>query len=281
MTNDELRMTEEAGTASSFVIRDSSFSAASAAPQLDIVVRGLTRTYEVGGAQIHALRGVDLDVARGEFVGLVGVSGSGKSTLLHLIGGLDTPTAGEASVGGRPLAQLSRRQRAFFRRETVGFVFQSFYLVPTLTAEANIRLALTLQGVYGKRRETLAAAALDRVGLADRRCHRPGELSVGQQQRVAVARAIVHQPRVLLADEPTANLDRSTAAELMDLFAQINSELTTTILMVTHDDALAGRYCRRKIAMADGRLEGVGGASAAEGDVESRRDSSTSGEAAP
>jgi putative ABC transport system ATP-binding protein len=220
----------------------------------EITVRGVVRTYEVGGAQVQALRGVDLDVERGEFLGLVGVSGSGKSTLLHLLGGLDTPTAGAIAVAGRSLAALTRRERSFFRRETVGFVFQSFYLVPTLTAEANIQLALTLQGVYGKRRETLAAAALDRVGLADRRGHRPGQLSVGQQQRVAVARAVVHEPRVLLADEPTANLDGTTASQLMELFAQVNAELGTTIVMVTHDHELALRYCRRTIAMADGRL---------------------------
>jgi putative ABC transport system ATP-binding protein len=229
-------------------------------PEPEIKVRGLKRTYEVGGSQIHALRGVDLDIQRGDFVGLVGVSGSGKSTLLHLIGGLDTPTAGDIVVAGRSLGSLSRRQRSYFRRQTCGFVFQSFYLVPTLTAEANIRLALTLQGVYGRRRETLAAAALERVGLADRRHHRPGQLSVGQQQRVAVARAVVHQPRVLLADEPTANLDRATAAELMELFAHINAELATTIVMVTHDDALAQRYCRRTVAMADGAWAGAASA---------------------
>lgn len=219
-----------------------------------IRVRDLTRTYQVGGADVHALRGVDLDVPAGDFLGLVGVSGSGKSTLLHLIGSLDTPTGGQIEVEGRDLARLSRRQRSFFRRETVGFVFQSFYLVPTLTAEANLRLALTVQGVYGRRRDELAAAALERVGLADRRDHRPGQLSVGQQQRVAVARAIVHQPPVLLADEPTANLDRATASQLMELFAQVNSELKTTIVMVTHDDQLAARYCRRTVAMDDGRL---------------------------
>ena len=224
------------------------------ADQCAIRVRGLTRIYQVGGADVHALRGVDLDVAAGEFVGLVGVSGSGKSTMLHLIGGLDTPTEGHIEVEGRDLTQLSRRERSYYRRQTVGFVFQSFYLVPTLTAEANIRLALTLQGVYGRKRDELARAALDRVGLAERRDHRPGQLSVGQQQRVAVARAIVHQPPVLLADEPTANLDRATAQQLMELLAQLNRDMRTTIVMVTHDDQLAGRYCRRTVAMEDGRL---------------------------
>jgi putative ABC transport system ATP-binding protein len=236
------------------------------ADQIAIRVRGLTRTYQVGGADVHALRGVDLDVSAGEFLGLVGVSGSGKSTMLHLIGGLDTPTEGSVEVAGRDLTHLSRRERSFFRRQTVGFVFQSFYLIPTLTAEANIRLALTLQGVYGRKRDELARAALDRVGLAARRDHLPGQLSVGQQQRVAVARAIVHQPPVLLADEPTANLDRATAEQLMDLLAQLNRELGTTIVMVTHDDQLAARYCRRTIAMEDGRLtETAARAVAAEG----------------
>ncbi len=234
--------------------------------RIAIRVRGLTRTYQVGGADVHALRGVDLDVAAGDFVGLVGVSGSGKSTMLHLIGGLDTPTAGSVEVEGRDLTNLSRRERSYYRRQTVGFVFQSFYLIPTLTAEANIRLALTLQGVYGRNRDELARAALDRVGLSERRDHLPGQLSVGQQQRVAVARAIVHKPPVLLADEPTANLDRATAQQLMDLLAQLNRDLGTTIVMVTHDDQLAARYCRRTVAMEDGRLAGAA-APVAEGAV--------------
>jgi putative ABC transport system ATP-binding protein len=221
-----------------------------------IRVRGLTRTYQVGETEIHALRGVDLDVAKGDFVGLVGVSGSGKSTLLQLIGGLDTPDGGEIEVEGRDLAALSRRQRSYFRRETVGFVFQSFFLVPTLSAEANIKLALTLQGTYGRQRDELARAALERVGLAERRHHRPGQLSVGQQQRVAVARAIVHEPPVLLADEPTANLDRATAAQLMELLAHLNRDLGVTIVMVTHDEQLAERFCRRRVAMEDGQLVG-------------------------
>jgi putative ABC transport system ATP-binding protein len=213
----------------------------------------------------------------------VGVSGSGKSTLLQLIGGLDTPDAGEIVVEGRDLAALSRRQRSFYRRETVGFVFQSFYLVPTLTAEANIRLALTLQGVYGRRREDLATAALNRVGLAERRDHRPGQLSVGQQQRVAVARATVHEPAVLLADEPTANLDRATAAQLMELLVHLNKDLGTTIVMVTHDEHLAAQFCRRTIAMEDGQfvnpdaacfVSSNGGSGAAGHDADSRWEAS-------
>ncbi|MEM9657213.1 MAG: ATP-binding cassette domain-containing protein, partial [Planctomycetota bacterium] len=155
----------------------------------EIRIRRLVRTYHVGETAIHALRGVDLEVAAGDFLGIIGVSGSGKSTLLHLIGGLDSPTSGDVDVAGKSLGGMSRRQRSHFRRSTVGFVFQSFYLVPTLSAEANVRLALTFQGVYGAKRTNRSLAALDRVGLADRRDHRPGQLSVGQQQRVAVARA--------------------------------------------------------------------------------------------
>ncbi|HYO26304.1 MAG TPA: ABC transporter ATP-binding protein [Lacipirellulaceae bacterium] len=223
-----------------------------------IRVRGLQQKYLVGESEVHALRGVDLDVPQGDFLGLVGVSGSGKSTLLQLIGGLDTPTGGTVTVQGQEINGLSRRARSYFRRDTVGFVFQSFFLVPTLTAEANIRLALTLQGVYGQQRDELAAAALDRVGLADRRSHRPGQLSVGQQQRVAVARAIVRRPPILLADEPTANLDRTTAHQLMELLAQLNAELGTTIVMVTHDEQLAARYCRRTVAMVDGQFVAEG-----------------------
>lgn len=228
--------------------------ATSAEPAIE--VRNLARAYQVGGADVDALRGVDLEVAPGELLGLVGVSGSGKSTLLHLIGGLDSPTAGSVVVAGQSLSALSSRQRSLYRRTKIGFIFQSFYLVPTLTAEGNIRLALTFQGTYGRNRDELAAQALQRVGLADRRDHRPGQLSVGQQQRVAVARAIVHQPPVLLADEPTANLDRATATQLMDLLAEVNHELGTTIVMVTHDDDLASRYCSRIIRMSDGRLVG-------------------------
>lgn len=226
-----------------------------AAPPV-VSARGLSRTYQVGESEIHALEELDLDVAAGEFLGVVGVSGSGKSTLLHLVGGLDRPTAGEIVVAGRSLATLSRRQQAYFRRQTVGFIFQSFHLVPTLTALGNLELALTLQGIYGKRREELSLAALDQVGLADRAAHRPGQLSVGQQQRVAVARALLHDPPLLLADEPTANLDRATGRQLMELLADVRRRRDSTVLMVTHDEPLARAYCTRIVSLADGRLAG-------------------------
>ena len=221
----------------------------------EIVIRQLTRHYRVGGEDVHALRGVDLDVRRGEFLGVVGVSGSGKSTLLHLIGGLDTPTTGTIIVGGQDLSTMTAYQLTMYRREFVGFIFQSFYLVPNLTAEANIRLALTLQGTYGRLRQQLAAEALDRVGLASRARHRPGQLSGGEQQRVTVARAIVHQPRLLLADEPTGNLDRKTATSLMELIRGINRDMQTTVIMVTHDELMASRFCDRTIRMKDGCWE--------------------------
>jgi ABC-type lipoprotein export system ATPase subunit len=224
--------------------------------QTEVEVRGLTRTYRVGASDVRALADVDLDVDRGQFLGVVGVSGSGKSTLLHLIGGLDSPTVGTIRVAGQQLADLDSYQRSVFRRKVVGFIFQSFYLASELTAEANIRLALTIQGTYGVARRRMAAEALERVGLAARAAHRPGQLSVGEQQRVAVARAIVHRPRLLLADEPTANLDRATAVELMNLLRDIQRESGTTVIMVTHDDELAARYCHRLVRLRDGRLVG-------------------------
>jgi len=220
----------------------------------EIVTRDLRRVYQIGGSDVHALRGVNMEVSAGEFVGIVGVSGSGKSTLLHLIGGLDSPTGGSICVAGHDLGEMDAYQRALYRRATVGFVFQSFYLVPNLTAEENIRLTLTFQGTYGAERRRLAREAVARVGLAHRAGHKPGQLSGGEQQRMTIARAIVHRPRVLLADEPTGNLDRKTATTLMDLINDIRQDTGMTVLMVTHDEALATQYGDRIIRMRDGEL---------------------------
>ncbi|HXG12472.1 MAG TPA: ABC transporter ATP-binding protein, partial [Gemmataceae bacterium] len=183
----------------------------------------------------------------------------GKSTLLHLIGALDTPTAGSIRVDGRELAGLSPFERAVYRRTVVGFVFQAFHLVPSMTAEANVALALTFQGVYGAERRRRAAEALERVGLGSRAHHRPSELSGGEQQRVALARGLVHRPLLLLADEPTGNLDRRTAAEVIDLMRVINRDQGTTVIMVTHDEESAARVADRVVRLRDGRIvDGTG-----------------------
>ena len=207
-----------------------------------IETRGLSRRYRVGPAEIRALTDVNLHVEQGQFVAVLGVSGSGKSTLLHLLGGLDTPNSGSVWVDRRNLATMSRSQRTIYRRTTVGFIFQSYYLVASLTAAENVALALTFQGVYGAERARLAAESIARVGLAQRAAHRPSELSGGEQQRVAIARAIVHRPRLLLADEPTGNLDRATAGEVIGLIGEIHRELGTTVVMVSHDEEMATHW---------------------------------------
>jgi putative ABC transport system ATP-binding protein len=219
-----------------------------------IETHGLARHYRVGPATVRALDGVDLHVQRGEFLAVLGVSGSGKSTLLHLLGGLDTPTSGSVQVEGRDLAALNSYQRTLYRRKTVGLVFQSYYLVPSLTAQQNVALALTFQGTFGAEGRQQAAEAIRRVGLQDRSGHRPGQLSGGEQQRVALARAIVHRPPLLLADEPTGNLDRTTAAEVMSLLREIHGELGATVVMVTHDEETACRIADRVVRLRDGRL---------------------------
>jgi putative ABC transport system ATP-binding protein len=225
-----------------------------------VEIAGLSRCHRVGAAEVRAVDGVDLTIARGEFLAVVGVSGSGKSTLLHLLGGLDTPTAGSIRVAGRTLGALTAYERALYRRRTVGFVFQAFHLVPSMTAAGNVALALTLQGTYGAERRQRTVAALQRVGLENRAGHRPGQLSGGEQQRVALARAIVHQPPLLLADEPTGNLDRHNAAEVLALIRSINREQGTTVVLVTHDEGSAARIADRVVRLRDGRLADKGGA---------------------
>ena len=225
-----------------------------------VETRGLVREYQVGPTQVRALAGVDLAVHRGEILGVLGVSGSGKSTLLHLLGGLDTPTAGSVLVEGRDLAAYTPYQRALYRRTTVGFVFQSYYLVPSLTALENVGMALTFQGLFGPEARQLAEDALRRVRLDGRLGHRPSQLSGGEQQRVALARAIVRRPPLLLADEPTGNLDRATAAEVMTLVEEIHADLGTTIVMVTHDQEMATQVADRTVRLRDGQLLAEGAA---------------------
>jgi len=219
-----------------------------------IETRGLTREYRVGPSIVRALGEVSLNVRRGEFLAVLGVSGSGKSTLLHLLGGLDTPTAGSVLIAGRDLATFTSYERTVYRRTVVGFVFQSYYLVPSLTAEENVALALTFQGTFGREGRRRADEAIRRVGLERRARHRPSQLSGGEQQRVALARAIVHTPPLLLADEPTGNLDRATAQEVISLVQQIHRDLGTTVVMVTHDLEMASRVADRVVHLRDGHL---------------------------
>jgi ABC-type lipoprotein export system ATPase subunit len=215
-----------------------------------VQVERLVRRYPMGESVVTALDGLDLVFEKGEFVAVVGRSGSGKSTLLHLLGGLDRPTSGEVRVGGRPLSDLSNDELAAYRRTRVGFVFQFFNLVPTLSALQNVELPMTLAGVPGPERRRRAEALLDRMGLKGRLGHRPKELSGGEQQRVSVARALVNDPPLLLADEPTGNLDSKTAADILGLLKGLEGK---TILMVTHDRSLAGAYATRTVELSDGR----------------------------
>ena len=219
----------------------------------DIVVaaRDLTRDYRTGGTRVRALRGVSINVPRGDFVAVTGPSGSGKSTLLHLLGGVDTPTSGEVVFLGRNLARMSVEERAALRLEQVGLVFQRFHLLPMLTALENVELPLAAARVPRGLRRARAAAVLDRVALADRLHHRPGELSGGQCQRVAIARALANEPALVLADEPTGELDRATSREVLALFQSLNAE-GTTVVVATHDlDLAAG--AKRSIEVVDGR----------------------------
>ena len=219
-----------------------------------IRTRDLVREYRLGREnRVRALAGVDLDVEPGEFVAVLGKSGSGKSTLLNVVGGLDRPTSGRLAVGGTELADLSERDLAAFRARTVGFVFQSFHLQPRYPAWENVALPLVFLGVGRRERRRRAAALLDDVGLAARVDHRPSELSGGEQQRVAFARSLVAEPRLLLADEPTGNLDSETSRQVIGLL-QSAHERGTTLLLVTHDHEMAQGTADRVIRMADGKI---------------------------
>jgi putative ABC transport system ATP-binding protein len=203
---------------------------------------------------VDALRGVDLSIARGEFVALVGPSGSGKSTVLNLIGGLDRPTSGQVWINGTELSESDERTLTRHRRQHVGFVFQSFNLLPRLTAEENVALPLMFSDVPERERQARARALLERVSLGQRLRHRPTELSGGEQQRVAIARALVGQPALLLADEPTGNLDTTTGAEIMALLKELNQEGGLTLVVVTHDPEVAA-FADRVVTLRDGRVE--------------------------
>jgi putative ABC transport system ATP-binding protein len=218
-----------------------------------IRLSGITKVYGEGQAALNALKGIDLSIDEGEFLALMGPSGSGKSTAMNIIGCLDTPTAGVYEFAGVRVDRLSRDERALLRRHFLGFVFQGFNLLPRTTAEENVELPLVYRGESAARRRAAARAALKLVGLDGWGHHTPNELSGGQQQRVAIARAIVTEPRVLLADEPTGNLDTQTSREIMELIASLNEQRGITVLMVTHEPEMA-EFARRIVRFLDGRL---------------------------
>jgi len=206
-----------------------------------IKVEAVDKVYQRGNERVEVLKGLNLEVKEGAFEALMGPSGSGKSTLLNLIGGLDRPTSGRVIVGGADLGAMGEGERARWRASNIGFVFQTYNLLPVLSAQENVELPLLLSRLAGAERKRRAQVALRVVGLEDRAGHRPDQLSGGQQQRVAIARAIVSDPRILVADEPTGDLDRGSADEVLGLLAKLNSEFNKTILMVTHDPAAAER----------------------------------------
>jgi putative ABC transport system ATP-binding protein len=216
--------------------------------------RDVSRIYQMGATQVAALDRVSIHVETGEYVAIQGTSGSGKSTLLNLLGALDQPTSGEVLFDQRSLKPLNKRELARYRRHSVGMIFQNFNLIPTMSAAENVSLALAFAGMRGKKRDERAKNLLDGVGLAERQSHRPSELSGGEQQRVAIARALANSPRVLLADEPTGNLDSTRAVELLSLLRQMVERDSLTVVMVTHDRELAARFADRTIMMKDGRV---------------------------
>ena len=218
-----------------------------------IEIRDIAKIYEMGDIRVHALRGVSLDIQKGELLAIMGPSGSGKSTLMNMLGCLDQPTSGQYYLDGRDVAKLDDDALADVRNRRIGFVFQTFNLLPRTTAHKNVELPLVYRHLGHKERQRRVEQALDLVGLADRMDHRPNELSGGQQQRVAIARALAAEPDIIMADEPTGNLDSRSGAEIMAIFQRLNREMGITVAFVSHDPNIAA-HTRRIVRLADGRL---------------------------
>jgi putative ABC transport system ATP-binding protein len=219
----------------------------------EIEIRDLTKTYHVGDVDVHALRGVNLNVDRGEFVAIIGPSGSGKSTLFHILGGLTPPTSGKALLDGRDLTEMTDAERTKLRKTTVGFVFQKYNLLPTLSAADNIAIARDIAGKGGSETDPQFDEMLKLLGIKDRLNHKPRAMSGGEQQRVAIARAIVNHPALLLADEPTGNLDTENSTAVLEILRGLNQRLGQTILMITHNPEAAA-FAHRIVTMRDGRV---------------------------
>jgi len=223
------------------------------ADEIQVRVERLEKRYALGGGTLRALDGIDLSVARGEFAGVVGPSGSGKTTLLNIIGSLDAPSGGRVEVLGADVARLTHREAARLRNHHIGFIFQTFNLLPVYTVYENVEFPLLLRGVDAGRRRKMVMETLEWVGLADRADSRPAQLSGGQSQRVAIARAVVKQPEIVLADEPTANLDAENSHHIMRTMVRLNETLGATFVFATHDEKVIG-YLRRKITLVDGKI---------------------------
>ncbi|HYK21887.1 MAG TPA: ABC transporter ATP-binding protein [Pyrinomonadaceae bacterium] len=219
-----------------------------------LAAQEVSKIYQMGSNSVTALDNVSLEIGEGEFVAIQGTSGSGKSTLLNMLGGLDHPTKGEVFFASKPLSPLSKKEMARYRRFSVGMIFQNFNLIPTMTARENVSLALAFGGLRGQQRRDRSMELLARVGLSDRLSHKPSELSGGEQQRVAIARALANNPKVLLADEPTGNLDSIRARELLALLRDMVNQDALTVLIVTHDHELANSFADRIVMMKDGKI---------------------------